>query len=144
MIYTELSKKAMLIAYHAHRDHVDKGGMPYIFHPLHLAEQMDTEYSVITALLHDVIEDSDISLEDLKAEGFPEPILEALSLLTHEKQVPYLEYVQRLKGNELARKIKLADLTHNSDVSRLSVQDDSSRQRFEKYQRCLLYTSRCV
>ena len=137
MIYTELSKKAMLIAYHAHRDHVDKGGMPYIFHPLHLAEQMDTEYSVITALLHDVIEDSDISLEDLKAEGFPEPILEALSLLTHEKQVPYLEYVQRLKENELARKIKLADLTHNSDVSRLSVQDDSSRQRFEKYQRAI-------
>ena len=137
MIYTELSKKAMLIAYHAHRDHVDKGGMPYIFHPLHLAEQMDTEYSVITALIHDVIEDSDISLEDLKAEGFPEPILEALSLLTHEKQVPYLEYVQRLKGNELARKIKLADLTHNSDVSRLSVQDDSSRQRFEKYQRAI-------
>ena len=137
MIYTELSKKAMLIAYHAHRYHVDKGGMPYIFHPLHLAEQMDTEYSVITALLHDVIEDSDISLEDLKAEGFPEPILEALSLLTHEKQVPYLEYVQRLKGNELARKIKLADLTHNSDVSRLSVQDDSSRQRFEKYQRAI-------
>ena len=137
MIYTELSKKAMLIAYSAHRDHVDKGGMPYIFHPLHLAEQMDTEYSVITALLHDVIEDSDISLEDLKAEGFPEPILEALSLLTHEKQVPYLEYVQRLKGNELARKIKLADLTHNSDVSRLSVQDDSSRQRFEKYQRAI-------
>ncbi len=137
MIYTELSKKAMLIAYHAHRDHVDKGGMPYIFHPLHLAEQMDTEYSVITALLHDVIEDSDISLEDLKAEGFPEPILEALSLLTHEKQVPYLEYVQRLKGNELARKIKLADLTHNSDVSRLSIQDDSSRQRFEKYQRAI-------
>ena len=137
MIYTELSKKAMLIAYHAHRDHVDKGGMPYIFHPLHLAEQMDTEYSVITALLHDVIEDSDISLEDLKAEGFPEPILEAHSLLTHEKQVPYLEYVQRLKGNELARKIKLADLTHNSDVSRLSVQDDSSRQRFEKYQRAI-------
>lgn len=137
MIYTELSKKAMLIAYHAHRDHVDKGGMPYIFHPLHLAEQMDTEYSVITALLHDVIEDSDISLEDLKAEGFPEPILEALSLLTHEKQVPYLEYIQRLKGNELARKIKLADLTHNSDVSRLSVQDDSSRQRFEKYQRAI-------
>ena len=137
MIYTELSKKAMLIAYHAHRDHVDKGGMPYIFHPLHLAEQMDTEYSVITALLHDVIEDSDISLEDLKAEGFPEPILEALSLLTHEKQVPYLEYVQRLKGNELARKIKLADLTHKSDVSRLSVQDDSSRQRFEKYQRAI-------
>ena len=137
MIYTELSKKAMLIAYHAHRDHVHKGGMPYIFHPLHLAEQMDTEYSVITALLHDVIEDSDISLEDLKAEGFPEPILEALSLLTHEKQVPYLEYVQRLKGNELARKIKLADLTHNSDVSRLSVQDDSSRQRFEKYQRAI-------
>ena len=127
----------MLIAYHAHRDHVDKGGMPYIFHPLHLAEQMDTEYSVITALLHDVIEDSDISLEDLKAEGFPEPILEALSLLTHEKQVPYLEYVQRLKGNELARKIKLADLTHNSDVSRLSIQDDSSRQRFEKYQRAI-------
>lgn len=137
MIYTELSKKAMLIAYHAHKDHIDKGGMPYIFHPLHLAEQMDTEYSVVTALLHDVIEDSDISLEDLRAEGFPEPILEALSLLTHEKHTPYLEYVQRLKKNELAKKIKLADLAHNSDLSRLPVQDTCARQRFEKYQRAI-------
>lgn len=138
MIYTELSKKAMMIAYHAHKDQFDKGGMPYIFHPLHLAEQMDTEYAVVTALLHDVIEDSDISLEDLKAQGFPNPILEALSLLTHERHVPYLEYIQRLKENELARKIKLADLVHNSDVTRLFCMDEKSRQRLERYQRAIL------
>ena len=134
MVYTELSKKAMIIAYQAHKNQFDKGGMPYIFHPLHLAEQMDTEYSVITALLHDVIEDSEFSLEDLEAEGFPAPVLEALSLLTHKKNVPYLEYVQQLKSNELARRIKLADLIHNSDVTRLPSLDEQSKQRLKKYQ----------
>lgn len=137
MVYTELSKKAMKIAYQAHKNQLDKGGMPYIFHPLHLAEQMDTEYSVITALLHDVIEDGSISLEDLKAEGFPDPVLEALSLLTHNKNVPYLEYIQQLKSNELARKIKLADLAHNSDTTRLSCLDEYSRRRIKKYKRAI-------
>ncbi len=137
MVYTELSKKAMNIAYQAHKNQFDKGGMPYIFHPLHLAEQMDTEYSVITALLHDVMEDSSISLEDLKAEGFPDPVLEALSLLTHNKNVPYLEYIQQLKSNELARKIKLADLAHNSDATRLSCLDEYSRERIQKYERAI-------
>lgn len=137
MLYTELSKKAMMIAYQAHKDQFDKGGMPYIFHPLHLAEQMDTEYAVVTALLHDVIEDSPWSLEDLRAEGFPEPVLEALALLTHEENVPYLEYVQQLKGNALARKIKLADLMHNSDITRLPYLDEKSKQRLQKYQRAI-------
>lgn len=123
----------MMIAYQAHKDQFDKGGTPYIFHPLHLAEQMDSEDSVVTALLHDVIEDTSWSLENLRAEGFPEHILEALKLLTHEKDVPYLEYVQQLKGNALARKVKLADLMHNCDTSRLPSLDEKALQRLEEY-----------
>ena len=78
MIYTELTKKAMQIAYRAHEGQLDKSDVPYIFHPCHLAEQMKTEHGVIVALLHDVVEDSDITLEDLAAEGFPPDVLEAV------------------------------------------------------------------
>ena len=71
MIYTEVTKKAMRLAFKAHQGQVDKGGIPYIFHPIHLAEQMPDEITTATALLHDVVEDSEVTMEDLKAEGFP-------------------------------------------------------------------------
>ena len=83
MIYTPMTKKAMCIAYEAHRGQLDKTGVPYIFHPFHVAETMTNEAAVITALLHDVIEDTDLTLDDLAREGFDEDILTALSLLTH-------------------------------------------------------------
>lgn len=83
MLYTELTKKAMKIAYDAHQGQMDKGGLPYVFHPWHLAEQMDDEISTIAALLHDVVEDTDWTLEQLTAEGFPQEAMEVLALLTH-------------------------------------------------------------
>ena len=119
MIYTLLTFKAMNIAYNAHHGQVDKAGVPYIFHPLHLAEQMDDEISCCVALLHDTVEDTDITFEELEA-VFPEAVMEPLRLLTHRKNVPYLEYVKNIKQNPVAVKVKLADIAHNSDQSRLT------------------------
>ena len=83
MIYTPMTRKAMKIAYDAHAGQVDKTGLPYIYHPAHLAETMTDENSVIAALLHDVIEDTDITIEDLAREGFDDEVLTALTLLNH-------------------------------------------------------------
>ena len=91
MIYTPMTKKAMCIAYEAHRGQLDKTGVPYIFHPFHVAETMTNEAAVITALLHDVIEDTDLTLGDLAREGFDEDILTALSLLTHNPAEDYMD-----------------------------------------------------
>ena len=117
MIYTPLTIKAMRIAYDAHHGQVDKCGTPYIFHPVHLAEQMDDEISCCCALLHDVVEDTTITMEDLRRD-FPEEILQVLTLLTHEDSVPYYDYVRAIKTNPIAKKIKLADIAHNSDQTR--------------------------
>ncbi len=136
MIYTELTVKAMHIAYNAHSGQTDKNGMPYIFHPFHLAEQMHTESEICTALLHDVAEDTDITIEKL-AEDFPEEITDALKLLTHDKNIDYFDYVREIKTNPIARKVKLADLKHNSDLSRMTasgiVPSEKDIRRREKY-----------
>ena len=137
MIYTDKTKKAMKLCYEAHKDQVDKSGMPYVFHPFHVAEQMTDEATTIVALLHDVVEDTDYTLEDLAAEGFGEDILEAVALMTHEDDVPYLEYVAKLKDNPIARAVKLADLAHNSDLSRIGEVDDETKQRLEKYKKAI-------
>lgn len=117
MIYTTLTNKAMVIAYNAHHGQVDKQGIPYVFHPFHVAEQMTDELSTCVALLHDVVEDSDVTLDDL-AQEFPIEVIEALALLTHDESVPYLEYIKALASNEIARAVKRADLEHNLDGTR--------------------------
>ena len=137
MIYTDKTKKAMKICYEAHKDQVDKSGLPYVFHPAHVAEQMTDEATTIVALLHDVVEDTDYTLEDLAAEGFGKEILEAVALMTHEDDVPYLDYVAKLKDNPIARAVKLADLAHNSDLSRIGEVDEETRQRLEKYKKAM-------
>lgn len=131
MIYTPLTNRAMQIAYAAHHGQLDKCGMPYIFHPFHLAEQMDDEYAVCVALLHDVLEDTDYPREALAAE-FPAEIMAALDLLTHEKGIPYLEYVEKIKPNPLAKKVKLADLTHNCDTTRVPLDGEATQRRLEE------------
>ena len=117
MVYTELTNKALKIAYAAHHGQVDYNGIPYIFHPIHLAEQMDDEVSCCAALLHDVVEDTAVTMDELCRE-FPKEITDVLALLTHEKGVDYFAYVRAIKANPIAVKIKLADLAHNSDQSR--------------------------
>ena len=96
MIYTEATKKAMRLCYEAHRDQTDKSGVPYVFHPIHLAEQMRDEDTTVTALLHDVIEDTVYTFDDLVKMGFSENVITALKLLTHDKSVPYMEYVAKI------------------------------------------------
>ena len=135
MIYTDKTKKAMKLCYEAHKDQVDKTGVPYVFHPFHVAEQMTSEASTIVALLHDVVEDTDYTLDDIAAAGFGKEIVEAVALMTHEDDVPYLDYVAKLKDNPIAREVKLADLAHNSDLSRLGEIDDETKQRLEKYEK---------
>jgi len=136
MIYTEQTVKAMQLCYRAHHGQTDKAGVPYVFHPFHLAEQMTDEDSAVTALLHDVAEDTEYTLEDLAAMGFSERVLEALRLLTHDPSVPYLEYVASLKENPIARAVKLADLAHNSDTTRLPP-ELRNPEREERYRRAV-------
>lgn len=137
MIYTPLTKKAMKLCFEAHKDQVDKSGLPYVFHPFHLAEQMTDELTTVTALLHDVVEDSDYTLADLGEMGFPATVLDALAMLTHDDGSAYLEYVARLKTNPIARAVKLADLRHNSDLTRLDHVDEKALVRVEKYRKAI-------
>ena len=117
MVYTDMTIQAMKVAYAAHEGQTDRSGVPYIFHPIHLAEQMDDELSCTVALLHDVVEDTGTTLEMLQKE-FPPEVVEAVRLLTHDPSVDYFDYVRKLKDNPIAKKVKLADLAHNSDEVR--------------------------
>ena len=117
MIYTPLTCAAMKLAYRAHHGQFDKCGIPYIYHPIHLAEAMNDEYSCCVALLHDTVEDTDVTLDLLKT-IFPKEVTDAVALLTHRKGTDYFDYVRAIKDNPIARKVKLADLSHNSDQSR--------------------------
>lgn len=137
MIYTPLVYKAMHIAYNAHHGQLDKSGAPYIFHPIHLAEQMEDEFSCCAALLHDVVEDTEVTLEDLRKD-FPEEVVEAVRLLTHLDGVPDLEYLTAIKANPIALKVKLADNAHNADQSRCcnsTVSEEKKANWRDKYAR---------
>lgn len=128
---------AMKLCFETHKDQVDKTGLPYVFHPFHLAEQMDDEISTVCALLHDVVEDSDITFEDLAKMGFSGEIIDVLKLLTHSDDTPYMDYVREIKKNPTATKVKIADLKHNSDTTRLDVVDEWAIKRNEKYTEAL-------
>ena len=128
MIYTELTIRAINLAYAAHHGQFDKGGVPYIFHPIHLAEQMDDEISTCVALLHDTVEDTAVTLEQL-AKEFPKEVVEAVRLLTHAEDVEYFDYVRAIKENPVAVKVKLADLDHNGDPKRICNQGNAEKRR---------------
>ena len=137
MIYTEWTKKAMKLSFEAHKDQVDKSGLPYIFHPFHLAEQMKSEETVIVALLHDVVEDTEYTLQDIAGMGFSQQVLDALAMMPHDKAVPYMDYVGRPKENPIAKPAKLADPRHNSELSRLDTVDKKALARIEKYKQAI-------
>lgn len=133
MIYTPMTKKALKLCFEAHKDQVDKSGMPYVFHPFHLAEQMNTEQTTIVALLHDLVEDTPYTVEDLAGMGFDKAVTDAITLMTHDPGVDYMDYVRRIKDNPITRAVKLADLKHNSDLTRLDTVDEKALKRREKY-----------
>ena len=136
MINTKLTRKAMIIAYEAHKNQVDKSGVPYIYHPIHVAEQMDTENECIIALLHDVVEDTNVTFKQLE-EVFSKEIIDILKLLTREENIEYDEYIKRIKNNSIACKVKIADLTHNLDKTRLDFVTEVDVKSNEKYKKAL-------
>ena len=138
MINTKLTRLASKIAYKAHEGQTDKAGVPYIFHPIHIAEQMDSEESCVVALLHDVIEDSDITLEIL-SKYFNDDIITALRVLTKKENDDYIMYIKRVKTNKLATKVKIKDLEHNRDLTRLDEVTDKDRKRSLKYWEAIRY-----
>lgn len=126
---------AMQVAYTKHAGQVDKAGVPYIFHPYHLAEQLHDEIACTVALLHDVVEDTDTTFEEL-SEKFPDEVIETLRFLTRTKDTPYLEYVKNIKKNKIATAVKLKDLEHNMDKARMSlthVSDEKQKCLYDRY-----------
>lgn len=138
MIYTDLTKKALKIAFDVHKEQKDKGGLPYIYHSFYLATLMADEYSICVALLHDVFEYSDYSFEYLTKEGFPNEIIKAVKLLTYDKNTSYLDYIYKIKTSKLATTVKVAELKHNSDLTRLSLVDESDIERQKVYKSALI------
>ena len=139
MVYTEMTIRALKIAYDAHLGQLDYNNVPYIFHPYHLAEQMGDEIACTVALLHDVVEDTSLTFDDLE-KWFPAEVMEAVRLLTHDDNTDYFDYVRKIKTNPIAAKVKLEDLKHNSDQSRCIGSDLTKDQLLywkEKYAKAM-------
>lgn len=135
MLYTELTKKALDICVRVHEGQTDKAGLPYILHPVIVADHVEGEYETCVALLHDVVEDTPLTLQDLRAEGMPKEVVEAVGLMSHQPGVPYMDYVAAIKKNPLARAAKLSDLAHNMDLGRLDTVTEADLERVEKYKK---------
>ena len=131
----QLLERAISIAVEAHRGQKDRNGAPYILHPLRMMCRVDTETEKIVAVLHDVVEDTDWTFKDLKREGFGDQILKALDCLTKREAENYGDFVRRSASDDLARRVKIADLEDNMDVRRLRVVSEKDRERLGKYLR---------
>ena len=139
MIYTPITKIALRICFEAHKEQIDKSGLPYVFHPFHLAEEMTSEGACVCALLHDVMEDTPATREELERAGIPREYTDILMLLCHDDSIPYMDYVKALAHNKIAREVKIADLRHNSDLTRLDTVDERALERVRKYKSALTY-----
>ncbi|WP_312117635.1 HD domain-containing protein [Brevibacillus reuszeri] len=128
-------EKAIVIATEAHAGQVDKGGSPYILHPLRIMLRMRTEDTMIAAVLHDVLEDTDVTVEDLKKAGISEAVIEGVVALTKQAGETYTDFIRRAKCNSIAKTVKLADLEDNCDLTRLSNPTEEDFQRVERYKR---------
>ena len=133
---------ALSIARQAHEGQLDKAGVDYIKHPIYVASQVESEEEKAVALLHDVLEDSSITAEELLIAGLPEEIVTAVQVLTKQPMQAYQAYLETLKTNPLARVVKLADLKHNSDLSRLTSITKKDRDRLKKYKKAIDFLSR--
>ena len=133
----DIFEKALLIAVMAHKGQVDKNGQPYILHPLAVASKLDTLELKVIGLLHDTIEDTDVTADYLIEMGIPEDLVKIVELLTKPKGEPYENYLRRVKENPMAKKVKLADLAHNTDASRASGLNEARKQKYELAKRIL-------
>ena len=129
-------ERAIQIAVEAHAGVKDKGGKAYILHPISVMMRCETDEEKIVAILHDVIEDTDWTFEALREEGFAETIIEALKTVTkHSEDEDYDAFIQRSLKNEIGRKVKIADLRENLDVTRIGELTDKDLERINKYKR---------
>ncbi len=128
-------ERAILIAAQAHLGQLDKAGAPYILHPLRMMMRMESEVAMIAAALHDVVEDSDWTLERLRGEGFSEEVLKAVDCLTSREGESYDEFISRVRGSAIARQVKIADLEDNMNVKRIGEMTPKDLARIEKYHR---------
>jgi (p)ppGpp synthase/HD superfamily hydrolase len=126
-------ERALQIAVEAHAGQEDKSGLPYAFHPIRVMLRCKREEAKIAALLHDVVEDTPVSFDQLSKEGFSEEVLAAVRLLTHEPSVSYEDYIRELSVNPIAKEVKLADLEDNSDIRRMKGVDEKAVARLRKY-----------
>ena len=131
------SEKAYEIAKKAHLGQVDKAGEDYIKHPEKVASFVSSDEEKSVAYLHDVIEDTELTLEDLREYGFSEEVLKAVDIITKKRGQDYQTYLNSVKENKLARVVKLADLRHNSDLTRLINITEKDVERREKYQKAI-------
>ncbi|MGO9118283.1 MAG: GTP pyrophosphokinase [Desulfomonilaceae bacterium] len=134
---------AIALAAKSHKGQRDKSGMPYILHPLRVMLKMSTETEMIVAVLHDVVEDSSLSLHDLATMGVSEEILQAIDCLTWRKDESYDEFIERAQANPLSRKVKIADLEDNMDLKRLDSLTEKDVERLKKYHRVWLRLIEC-
>lgn len=129
-------EKAISLSVDKHKGQVDKGGIPYILHPLYVMTKMETETEKIAAVLHDIIEDTDVTFNDLKNIGFSDEVLSVLDCLTRRNGEDYFNYINRIKTNRIAVKVKLADLEHNMDLRRIKdLTDEDIIRSVKKYKR---------
>jgi (p)ppGpp synthase/HD superfamily hydrolase len=135
-------ERAIEIAAKAHAGQVDKAGQPYVLHPLRMMLAVTTPEARMAAVLHDVVEDTAVTLDELRAEGFPASVLEAVEALTKREGEDYEAFIRRVAPNPIAREVKLADLRDNSDLSRIAEPTERDRERIRKYQRAIAYLER--
>jgi len=130
-------ERAIAIAAEAHADQKDRAGAPYILHPIRLMIQMDSENAMMAAVLHDVVENSVWTLDDLRKEGFSNEVLNAVDSLTHRDKEgeDYWDYIQRAKSDPIAIKVKLADLEDNLNPDRLNEITEKDEKRFDRYRK---------
>ena len=129
---------ALAIASKAHDGQIDKGGQPYINHPIAVAELVESPTEKIVALLHDVCEDTDVTIDDLRAAGFSDNVLDAVQAITKINGESYEEYMDRVAKNPVATAVKIADMMHNSDLSRIPTPSPKDFERVERYQANIL------
>jgi (p)ppGpp synthase/HD superfamily hydrolase len=126
-------QSALEIAVGAHHGQTDRYGAPYILHPLRVMERVETETEKIVAVLHDVVEDTKWTFDDLRKKGFGDEIIQALDCLTKREGEPYEDFVNRSAANPLARRVKLADLEDNMDIRRMQAVTAKDAGRLAKY-----------
>lgn len=130
--------KAIEIARIAHEGQVDKGGQPYITHPLRVMNNVETVEEKIVAVLHDSVEDSDLTLEDLRTEGFSDLIVDAIAAITKGEGEKRQDYLNRVMNNQIALRVKIADMTDNMDISRIPNPTDRDRERIRIYKKNII------